>query len=194
MPEFNLKREIYEYLAQQVIQDYGITEGRCLDIGAGAGPMGLEIGLRSNFQIYLLDVSDDSLKKAEHNTLEYELTPRIHLIKSPVETMPFIDDYFDLVVSRGSVFFWDDLAKGLAEAYRVLKKGGVAYIGGGASRLMPKDKADEFFNWARPRHEHARPDWAKRNSTEYLHEMLKNAGIPRYNLIKENGTWIEIKK
>lgn len=194
MPEFNLKREIYEYLAQQIIEDYGIKEGRCLDIGSGAGPMGLEIGLRSNLQIYLLDISSESLVKAERNAQEYRLISRAHLIKSPVENLPFLDGYFDLIVSRGSLFFWEDIAKGLSEAYRVLKKNGAAFIGGGTSRLMPREKAEEFSQWAKQRHESARPDWTKRNSSEYLLQMLKDAGIGQYRLIKENGTWIEIKK
>jgi SAM-dependent methyltransferase len=111
-----------------------------------------------------------------------------------VENIPFIDNYFDLIVSRGSIFFWEDMAKGLSEAYRVLKNGGAAYIGGGTSRLMPRDQAEEFMRWARPRHRDSLPDWDQRTSPEYLHEMLKKAGITTYNLIKENGTWIEIKK
>jgi ubiquinone/menaquinone biosynthesis C-methylase UbiE len=194
MPNFNLKIEIYEYLAQQIIQDYGITQGRCLDIGAGAGPMGLEIGKRTTLQVYLLDVDAERLNIAMENSCEYNLFHRTHFIKAPVEALPFIDGYFDLVVSRGSIFFWEDMAKGLSEAWRVLKGGGVAYIGGGTSRLMPREQAEEFTRWARPRHRESRPDWDQRTSPEYLHETLKKAGIKGYNLIRKNGTWIEMKK
>ena len=37
----------------------------------------------------------------------------------------------DLVVSRGSIWFWDNPGKALKEIYRILKPGGKAYIGGG---------------------------------------------------------------
>ncbi len=194
MPEYNLKKEIYEYLAQQIIEDYGITAGRCLDIGAGAGPMGLEIGKRSSLQIYLADINAESLAKAEQNSREYGLSPRVSIVRAPVENLPFLDGYFDLIVSRGSIFFWGDIAQGLREAYRVLKEGGVAYIGGGTSRLMPREQAEEFTRWSRPRHRESRPDWEKRTSSEFLCSTLQNAGIKSYTLSRENGTWIEIKK
>jgi SAM-dependent methyltransferase len=38
----------------------------------------------------------------------------------------------DFLVSRESIFFWDDPVKGLKEIRRVLRPGGTACIGGGA--------------------------------------------------------------
>lgn len=189
-----LPRMIYEFLAQQVIDDYRITEGRCLDIGTGVGWMGLEVAKRSALQVYLLDVNGERLPEAERNSRDYGVVSRTCVIKASVEDLPFIDSYFDLIISRGSIFFWEDMAKGLAEAYRVLKQGGVAYMGGGTSRNMPRKEAEEFARWARPRHANARPDWQERNSPEYLRNTLRTAGIASYQLSKENGTWIEIRK
>ncbi len=194
MVKFALAKEIYKYLAQQIIEDYHITEGRCLDIGTGVGMLGLELGKRSSLQAYLLDVDAEGLLKAETNSRDSGLASRTCIIRAPVEDLPFIDCYFDLVVSRGSIFFWKDRVKGLSEVYRVLKPGGMAYIGGGVSRLMPRDQAEEFVRWARPRHHEQHPNWDDENSIEIFKKLLSTAGIVSYKLSEENGTWIEIKK
>jgi ubiquinone/menaquinone biosynthesis C-methylase UbiE len=117
-------QRVYELLAQQIIDDYKITEGRCLDVGTGEGQMGIEIAKRSQLRMYLLDVKDEALLKAEANCVECGLSPRTTIIKSPIERLPFINDYFDLVVSRGSIFFWEDRPQGIQEIFRVLKRGG----------------------------------------------------------------------
>jgi ubiquinone/menaquinone biosynthesis C-methylase UbiE len=187
-------QKIYEYLAQQIIQDYGITDGRCLDIGTGQGNMGLALAKRTSLQLSLLDVNQESLAIALVSSEESGLQSRVNIIKSGVEQMPFLDNYFNLIVSRGSVFFWQSQTDGFREAYRVLRPGGVAYIGGGTSRLMPKEEREAFFQWARPRHRDSIPDWEKKNSEPYLRECLENAGISNYKITKETGTWIEIRK
>ena len=189
-----VSQKVYQLLAQQIIDDYGITGGRCLDIGTGEGALGLEIAKRSALLVYMLDVKDESLVKAEANNRECELSSRTTVIKSPVEELPFIDDYFNLVVSRGSIFFWEDKSRGLTEIYRVLKPGGVAYVGGGTSRYMSAAEIEDFFRWASPVHRQAYPDWDKIRSPEYLQEVLRKADINDYKIITEAGTWIEIKK
>jgi MPBQ/MSBQ methyltransferase len=44
------------------------------------------------------------------------------------EALPFADDAFDRYVSAGSIEYWPDPQRGIAEAYRVLRPGGVAVV------------------------------------------------------------------
>jgi ubiquinone/menaquinone biosynthesis C-methylase UbiE len=44
---------------------------------------------------------------ASKNIREAGLEGRITLICGDVHAMPFDDDYADLIISRGSMFFWD---------------------------------------------------------------------------------------
>ena len=44
------------------------------------------------------------------------------------EDLPFADDSFDRYVSAGSIEYWPDPQRGIAEAYRVTRAGGTALI------------------------------------------------------------------
>ena len=44
------------------------------------------------------------------------------------EALPFQDDAFDRYVSAGSIEYWPDPQRGIAEAYRVLRPGGVGVV------------------------------------------------------------------
>jgi MPBQ/MSBQ methyltransferase len=44
------------------------------------------------------------------------------------EALPFADDAFDRYVSAGSIEYWPDPQRGVAEAYRVLRPGGVGVV------------------------------------------------------------------
>jgi MPBQ/MSBQ methyltransferase len=46
------------------------------------------------------------------------------------EALPFADDAFDRYVSAGSIEYWPDPQRGVAEAYRVLRPGGVGVVVG----------------------------------------------------------------
>jgi SAM-dependent methyltransferase len=192
--EMAVPKKVYESLARQIIEDYGIVDGRCLDVGAGKGSLGIEIVKRSNLRLYLLDINSDVLAEAENNFKQQGMAERTTIIKAAVEELPFVDDYFDIIVSRGSIFFWQDISRGLQEIYRVLKPGKVAFVGGGASRLMTEREIEDFFEWARPLHRKHCKDWDKIGSEKYLQERLVQAGISNYKIHTGYGTWIEMEK
>ena len=66
---------------------------------------------------------------------------RVSAVYADAKALPFRDNYAEVIVSRGSYHFWGDRKKGFAEIYRVLKPGGVAYIGRGLPRHLPLETA-----------------------------------------------------
>jgi len=46
------------------------------------------------------------------------------------EALPFPDASFDRYVSAGSIEYWPDPARAIAEAHRVLRPGGIALVAG----------------------------------------------------------------
>ncbi len=186
---------IYPLLAQQFLDDYGVCQGRCLDIGTGHGYLGIEIAKITELEMYFLDINPEALKIAEANAREAELANPAYFLPVNVEEMPFADNTADLIVSRGSLWFWENQAKGLEEIYRVLKPGGVAVVGGGLGRYIPETMRKRLLagrkKWLAERGE-------KRPGEKELHSLLEQAGISSYRLVAdvpgEAGRWIEIHK
>ena len=69
---------------------------------------------------------------------------RINTLEADAHNLPLDDETADIVVSRGSFHIWKDKPKAFSEIYRVLKPGGVAYIGRGFSENLPADVARQI--------------------------------------------------
>ena len=78
----------------------------------------------------LVDIDSEMLEFAQENIRERQLADRVDTVRADVEALPFQDNYAHLIVSRGSVF-WENQVAGLNEVYRVLAPGGISFIGGG---------------------------------------------------------------
>ncbi len=67
------------------------------------------------------------------------LSKNIKIRKTAFSPLVFKDAEFDLVISRGVFFFLDENGDLLREISRVLKDGGMAFIGGGFGKDTPKE-------------------------------------------------------
>lgn len=188
---------VYPLLARQIIEDYRIERGICVEIGSGDGKLGLELAKLSGLHVYMVDINCDALRRALDNAHEANLSGRITVIPARAEQLPFEECSADLIVSRGSIFFWEDRPKGLREAYRILKPGGVAFIGGGLSRYVSEGERRGFIKarMAALKDEESRREWMRLRSPQYFREILRQAGIKDFKLIVDPpGIWVEIWK
>jgi MPBQ/MSBQ methyltransferase len=96
-----------------------------LDAGAGTGFTTAGIVERvAPARVTMLDQSPHQLARSRKRA---ELAA-CRRVLGDAEALPFADDAFDRYVSAGSIEYWPDPQRGVAEAYRVLRPGGVGVV------------------------------------------------------------------
>ncbi len=115
---------IYPVMAEQIASIHGITAGTCIDLGSGPAALSISLAKVTDLLIHAVDKSPHSHAIACDNIRKAGLENRITPVRSDVCTLPFESNFADLIISRGSLFFWEDLSGAFNEIYRVLKARG----------------------------------------------------------------------
>jgi len=185
---------VYPAIADQIIDQCGIRSGRCLDAGSGPGSLGIALARASDLTVTLLDSSPEMLAVARNNIREAGLSGRLSLLAGDVHDIPLPAGSVDLVVSRGSVFFWEDLPRAFSEIYRVLAPGGKTYVGGGFGTAELRDAvlaamAKENPDWKSFRDKNLGPENRKR-----IAGVLADLGLPHRLISDDSGFWVVMEK
>ncbi len=193
---YNAFLPIYPLLAQQFVDDYDLSHGICLDVGAGSGFVGTEVAKITHMKIYYVDIEAQALDLARKTVKEAHIDNETFFIQADVcEGLPFADNFADFIVSRGSLWFWEDKAKALEEIYRVLNIAGVALIGGGLGRYTPATMRKRLTS---ERQGYLKRKGGKRLSAEEMKQLALEVGIPSFRVVKDapgdKGAWLEIYK
>lgn len=191
----NVFAPIYSVIASQIKEKTNINEGVCLDLGSGGGHLGVEMTKITNMFTYLLDKSPYALKIADNRIESNNFNNRMKTVLGDVHNIPFKDETLDLVISRGSVWFWENQVKAFKEIYRVLSIGGSAYIGGGFGNARLKKEVFEKMEVMEKDWEGRRKSIVKDNCAEKFNRLLNEADIPSYKIIDDDsGLWVFIRK
>ena len=156
-------------------------DGEVVDVGAGTGftTEGIVAHVPAK-TVTMLDQSPHQLARARAKPQLAEVDKHL----GDAENLPFPTDRFDRYVSAGSIEYWPDPERGIAEAYRVLKTDGRALVIGpvrpanpiarrlaDAWMLFPTE--DEYRTWmeragfADVEVTALAPDWYTRSDTPF---------------------------
>lgn len=186
---------VYPVLAEQIIEQSGISKGCCLDLGCGGGYLGLALARISELETILFDESQDMLKLAQEYIGQSGLESRVKTLLGDVHEIPLADESVNLAVSRGSMFFWEDRVQAFREIYRVLAVGGMAMIGGGFGNVELLREIEKKMLEKDPEWKEKRRQRIGKAKIEVYREELEQAGISSFEIIQdEAGLWIVIRK
>ena len=107
---------------------------------------------------------------------------RVEILHASVESLPFPDDYFELVTAVETYYFWPDLINNLKEVHRVLKPGGSVIL------INEMYRHDRF--------EKRNAKWARMGDFTYhlpeeFREFLRDAGYALIEIdVLERKNWI----
>jgi len=137
---------VYAPLAEQIVADFnlGEKEGIGIDLGSGPGTLIVELCKRTRMHWINADINPNYFVNFYRQAEEHGVGHQVSAIFADAHSLPFRDNYADIIVSRGSYHFWEDKVRAFSEIYRVLKPGAVAYIGRGFSRNLPVETAKKI--------------------------------------------------
>jgi MPBQ/MSBQ methyltransferase len=128
-----------------------------LDVGAGTGFTTTGIVARvAPARVTMLDQSPLQLARAARKPA----LAAVRKLRGDAEALPFEADRFDRYVSAGSIEYWPDPQRAIAEAFRVVRPGGRALVIGPLRRTHPLARRlsdawmlfpaeDEYVAWMR---------------------------------------------
>jgi ubiquinone/menaquinone biosynthesis C-methylase UbiE len=188
-----LWRKIYPYAAAQAMSYYGRETGAVLELGSFSG--GITFALAASYPGLTFTIADENpayLRHLRNEIFIHGLSSRINLIDMSLDQPLFRDGSFDLVILRGAFFFIMDRPQILTEIYRIMKPGGLGFVGGGYGKGAPQGIIDEIAEESRILNDRL---GRRRVTIEELKDLLSDAGLSnRASLIEEGGIWILLRK
>jgi ubiquinone/menaquinone biosynthesis C-methylase UbiE len=175
----------------------GINKGNVLEIGPGPGYVGLEwLKQAPGSTLTGCEISRAMIKVADKNAKDYGFETRASYVEGNCMQMPFHNEAFDAIFSNGSLHEWEDPVRVFNEINRVLKPGGLFYIGDMRRDVNPLLKWFIFFS-TRPKK--IRPGFLTSLNASYtveeLQKLLRQSELKCFTMQKEFfGLYISGKK
>jgi SAM-dependent methyltransferase len=176
---------IYPYLAQWIGGRYPGKPSLTLELGPFSG--GISRGLKRLLENVRTLCLMSEIEVAD--TIKNQFGSDVEILIGSPERLPLVAP-FDLVIYRGAFFFLTTQV--IKEAFRILKPGGRAFLGGGYGVQTPPEEIARIAEESKRLNYRLGKKWISRGE---LQEMVREAEMEAYSeILQEGGLWLLLKK
>jgi len=156
-----------------------------LDIGCGGGGnIKLFAELMNGGKVYGIDYSETAIYISRKINQEYIDKGLVEIYQGSISSLPFKDNFFNLVCGFEAYYFWPNLIKDLKEIYRVLKINGHLILVNEGYVCKNEKKRKRAEKWSKL------GNFSIHTPKEYR-DFLEKAGFSNIHIIEEEKKgWI----
>jgi hypothetical protein len=191
--ELNLLWEpVQPYLARQIKELYGRRDGQILEIGPFSGLIFALAQEEIGRSFLIAAFPQAAVRSCQQEAQRLGLEDRVRILASDSSLAGIADDSVDLTIFRGALFFPSLFQVDFGAITRTLRKGGIAFVGGGFGKYTPPEvigqigKRSEQLNLAMGK---------VRVTVEHVQERVRSGNLEgEFEITTDGGLWIVMKK
>jgi hypothetical protein len=191
--ELNLLWEpIRPYLTRQIEELYGRRDGHILEIGPFSGLIFALAQKKVGQSFSIAAFPKVTIPLYQQEARKLGLEDRFRIIESNSSLIGITDESVDLTIFRGALFFPNLFQVDFGAVYRVLKKEGIAFVGGGFGKYTPAEmihriaKHSEQLNTAMGR---------VRVTVASVRDQLRSTHLEKKcEITTDGGLWVVMRK
>jgi SAM-dependent methyltransferase len=156
-----------------------------LDIGCGGGSnIKRFANIATDGKIYGIDYSESAISVSKKLNINYVEKGLVEIYKASVSSLPFNENFFDLVSAFEAYYFWPNLPEALKEIYRTIKPNGELILVNEGYLCENQKKRKNAEEWARLGN-------FEIHSPNQYRDFLSRAGFSNIQIFEEmNKGWI----
>jgi hypothetical protein len=182
---------VYPYLTKQILEVYGRQDGDVVEMGPFCGVIFDLIRKRIGRSFFIATFPPGMGHFFSQEAKRQNLEDKIDIIETDPSLAGLEEDRFDLAIFRGAFFFPSLFEVNLPAIERILRKDGMALIGGGFGKFTPESVIKKIGKRSRDLNLAIGKIEADRD--ELWKDIQKNVK-GKCEIISEGGLWVLIRK
>ena len=183
---------IYPYLARQISELYGRRDGDIVEIGPFCGVVFSLLKEKIGHSFRIAAFPEGMGRFFRQEAEKQNLVERVKIIETDSSLVGLGENHCDLAIFRGAFFFPSLFQVDFSALYRILRRGGIALLGGGFGKFTPASMIEKIKR--RSRELNLAIGRTEIDEDQFRQDLRTRNLKGEFEFLSEGGLWVLMRK